>query len=113
MRISKFWLIVVLILALLVFTNPSKDQHTDALLTELSRKSNEKILNEGDGAYLLGAALGTSIAENFTKNFVDYDSFLILSISKIEREGNTTIISYGVLGNIFFTSKAQEAFKLQ
>lgn len=46
MKIPKLWLIIILIVAILGFTNPSKEDHIDSIVTLASTSTYEEVVDE-------------------------------------------------------------------
>lgn len=110
MRISKFWLIIIVVVAILGFTNPSKEDHLDALIVVISKEAYDDIIEDQNAIGALGASIGSSLAKSFAQNFIEVDNYIVFSIAKVERNNKTKIISYGVLGNIFLSTEVKEAY---
>lgn len=97
--------------AILGFTNPNKEEHIDEIVHLVTQDAFEEMSSEGDTYDLLGASMGLGIVRNLSENLIDTNNYILFSLSKVEKEGKSNIICFGILGNIFFTEKATSAFE--
>ena len=109
MKIPKFWLVIIVIGAILAFTNPRKEDHIDSIITFAVTTTYEDTLDEEDTYGAIWATLGASLAEKLIENFIEVDNYILFSIAKVKKSNESKIISYGILGNVFLSPKAKKA----
>lgn len=106
---------VAVILIVAFFTNPNQAAHKEKVkstITSLYQKQlKENQTTSNNGFEALGSLLGTSLINTMVENGVSCDNYLLFSITKITYEGQEKSIGYGLLGNVFLSSKIEEAFK--
>ena len=102
-------IVVIVILGIAVFTNPSKKDHIEAVKDLLAEKINESMINsitdsknnfEAAGA-ALGATLGMSFLNNFLDNMVFRKNYIVFSLTEIRLGGQSKIIGIGAFGSVW------------
>lgn len=111
MKIPKFWLLVIVLVAILGLTNPSKEDHVDAFIKASTKETYDDIIDNQDTYGALGASIGAKLAKSFAQNLIEVDNYILFSIAKVEKDNQTKTISYGVLGNIFHSAEFKEAME--
>jgi hypothetical protein len=56
-----------------------------------------------------GMMLGGALVDRIVDNFVSTDNYVLFSTTKVSWEGKTKIIGIGAFGNVFISSKLDEA----
>jgi hypothetical protein len=110
-------IIIILITTLAILTNPSSQNHKEAIKTKLTVFMQKSIANNSkattneweQAGQALGAMLGGAIIEKIIENLVSTDNYILFSTTKITWEGETRIIGIGAFGNVFLTSKLETA----
>lgn len=93
---------VVLIILILIGTNPSLQQHKEAFTEYAFKKSNlNDISNNKNSLEVLGNELGKSLGKTLIENIIQRDNYYVLSLTQITYEGNEKIIGIGILGNVW------------
>lgn len=115
MKTKQIALITVsIILIIAIFTNPNQTTHIEKVkttITSLYQKQLKVNETESNNSFLvLGSLLGTSLINTMVENGVSCDNYLLFSITKFTHEGQEKSIGYGVLGNVFLSSKIEDAF---
>lgn len=115
MKSKQIALIIVgIILLLAIFTNPNQVAHKEKVKTTFTafyqKQSKENRTLSNDGFEALGSLLGTSLINTIVENGVSCDNYLLFSITKVNYKGQEKSIGYGMLGNVFLSSKVDEAF---
>lgn len=114
-------LITLCVIIILAVTNPSTDEHKQAVKTKVnsfvqkSYQSETPYKTELETAgYNLGVMIGSSIVDKFIENAVSRESYVIFSLTKINWQGKSKTIGYGFLGNVFLSegidSSLQDSF---
>ena len=104
---------------LLVFTNPSTEEHKAAVkvkmnafmqatLKEQSAFSKDALSGIGAG---LGALMGGYVVDKMIDAGIVRNNYLLFSTTTFVSEGKSKTIGVGVLGNVFLSSKVDEALK--
>ena len=113
-----YTLLIVFALSLTcVVTCPDKDAHSEALLklfnvafqSELSSVKTE----ENEAWMMLGAALGSGIAEFIIDQHLVVDNYFVCSIGRTIYDGEEKIVSVGVLNHVFTMSEEDLTEKLE
>ena len=103
----------VLLAAVLIFTNPSEENHIETVKLKLKMAINKKMSSDinstndsfnaiGNG---LGMILGDAIIDKLTQKFVYRENFIIFSLTKVNFKGEVKTIGFGILGNVFISNK--------
>ncbi len=96
------WVVIlVVIMVVLVCTCPSADKHKKAISEEV----NTAIGNVATENYGILGAVGSMLASGVVgvavDEFVDVDDYVVCSVGKLYYDGDTTVVSVGVLNHIF------------
>jgi len=108
---------VIVILIIAIFTNPNQSAHKEKVKTTITSlyqkqlKENQTTSNNGFEA--LGSLLGTSLIATMVENGVSCDNYILFSITKFTYEGQEKSIGYGLLGNVFLSSKIDDSFNMK
>lgn len=96
-------LILVVITGVCVVTCPDKASHTAALKEVLNTALTEELSSsESDaGLVMLGSMIGTSLGELVIDNMLKVDNYFVCSIGTITYDGETRVVSIGVLNHVF------------
>ena len=117
MKQNQIILIVVgFILVALMATNPSSEEHKEAIKKEIFKAIESD--NNSNSAQQLGEKIGQSIVEVMIDNMIYRENLIFLSITKTKKrinaagddEGNKTI-SVGIFGQIFLLKKYDNVSK--
>lgn len=105
---------MIVILIIVIFTNPNLTAHKEkvksTIITFYQKQLKENQTSSNNGFEALGSLLGTSLINTMVENGVSCDNYLLFSITKFTYEGQEKSIGYGVLGNVFLSSKIEDAF---
>ena len=94
MNISKTWIIIIVLLAIAVTTNPTKDKHLDTVVYNVTDK--DKLLNANP--FLL---LGLKVIISTFGQVVNYKDYVLFSVCEVNYEGIDKAISIGAFGNVY------------
>jgi hypothetical protein len=106
------------VLALIaMLTNPNQDRHKEVVKNKINlfmQKSMKQNLTEKDNEWeqlgqAFGMMLGGALVDRIVDNFVSTDNYVLFSTTKVSWEGKTKIIGIGAFGNVFISSKLDEA----
>ncbi len=117
MKNGKVILILLgIIIAALAFTNPSEQEHKDAVKAKVE-KSMQDAINEktskidnkwGD---LLGKTLGSLVGNKFTEatvnELVSRENYVLCSLTQIKWNGEKNTVGVGILGKVFVSDKLE------
>lgn len=118
MRRNNIFLVAIgLILLVAVLTNPNQDRHKEVIRSKFNsyiQKSMSEGLSESQNEWeqagqVLGMMLGGALIDGIISNIVTTDNYVLFSTTKINWEGESKVIGVGVFGNVFLTSKIDEA----
>jgi|SRR6185503_10337985 len=111
------YILFILLLALLFASNPSLQDHRDAVSAKVNRLLGQEIAERDTtentldhaGAQL-GQMLGTMIINKVVENTVQRKNYLFFSLTNFESGGDEKIIGFGILGNVFITNRVDQKF---
>jgi hypothetical protein len=118
MKKNYIFLIIIGVIALIaILTNPNQDRHKEVIKNKISsymQKSMKESLTNTENEWeqagqALGIMLGGALIDEIIDNLVSTDNFVLFSTTKINWEGETKVIGIGAFGNVFITSKLDEA----
>lgn len=108
-----------IILIIATITNPSKQDHIDAIKELLTGSINETIgdeLGSADGWEAAGAALGYTLGmgmiNTMADSFVHRKNFVVFSLTEISFKGESKIIGIGAFGNVWILPDLEDKFGL-
>ena len=113
----KSLLVFISLIGLLVYTNPSKNIHKSEVKEFMYSEMNlSSELGNGGNEYetagtALGLSLGMSLIDKFIDNIISIDNYVIFSTTSIIADGNSKVIGYGLLGNVFIFGEVKEHFR--
>jgi hypothetical protein len=107
------WIIIIFvgIILIAVFTNPSTEEHKQAVKSVVNQLVQNSVSDNNSNLENLGVLLGSSLAEKLVENSVTRDNYILFSITKISWKGESRNIGYGLFGNVFLSEKIKDAFK--
>lgn len=121
MEKKQFYLLLsTLIIAILIFTNPTEQNHIESVKTKLKIAFKKKMSSEiseiqddtfntlGDG---LGLLLGDTFIDKLTDGIVSRENYLLFSLTKADYKGVKKTIGFGILGNVFLSDKIESVFQ--
>jgi hypothetical protein len=106
----KYLIISVVVLLVLLLTNPSKQDHIEKVRISLKTAMNKSIAKkiENDIAIGVGAYLVDGIVDAIVEKSVSIDNFFIFSITHFRYLDKDLLIGYGILGNVIITKNLQK-----
>ncbi|SHG36587.1 DUF4359 domain-containing protein [Flavobacterium johnsoniae] len=118
---TKHYAIIAVCSFLLItaLTNPSTEKHKEEVKLKmnafLEKEMNKEKTNQNDelsaAGSLMGNALAKSMINMMVDNMVSSSNYILFSTTNVTVEGKTKTIGFGILGNIFLSSKIDEAIK--
>ena len=114
---SKYILIAIIgvIVFIAIFTNPSIDEHKEAMknkLNPLLQKNLKQELNEmGGTAQAITMMLGGAVLDGFVDNAVSSDNYILFSTTKMTLDGEIKVVGIGAFGNVFISNKIDKAIE--
>jgi hypothetical protein len=115
MKTKKTALIIGSVIVLVaILTNPNQTAHKEKVKSTITAFYQEQLKKDkttsNNSFEAFGSLLGISFINSIVENAVSSDNYFLFSITKINYEGQEKSIGYGVLGNVFLSSKVEEAF---
>ena len=106
-----------IIILIAILTNPNQDRHKEVIKNKLNsymQKSMKQKLSESNNEWeragqAFGMLLGGALVDRVIDTLVSTDNYLLFSLTKISWEGEMKIVGYGAFGNVYVTSKLDEA----
>lgn len=97
--------IAVLVLLLLAFTCPDKQEHQEKIKMTISNAIDEKFVESASeseqGFAFIGSLLVTKMVDIFLSNKLQVNNYFFFSTGQISYGGNTKTISFGILNQVF------------
>lgn len=112
---KKHWIITISLIVslLLVLSNPSQEDHRQALKNKFVESVQKKLANQPKTTSEIGETFGVTMATAFIGNMVDAtvtrNNWLLFSTTEIRVEGKSKTIGFGILGHVYLSSKVDEA----
>ena len=106
-KLLVFVLTLVIIAGVCVLTCPDRASHSEALKDVLNTALTETISDSESDANLimLGSMIGTGIGGLAIDNMLKVDNYFVCSIGTMPFDGETTVVSIGVLNHVFTPGK--------
>lgn len=102
-----------MIVIVCVITNPDREVHAteikELLYSEMNLSNN--LTNDSNGFEALGLSLGMSMAEKLIEGIISVDNYVLFSTTNVNVNGNSRLIGYGLLGNVFIFDFVKEDFR--
>ena len=104
-----FSIITIVILFLLVLTNPDSVVHK-AKVKESILKDTELLtdIDNQSGWEILGTTLGLSLVDKLIDTAIQVDNYVLFSLTRATWDDEDKIIGIGIIGNIFFLKDIDE-----
>lgn len=112
-------LLVVVILGMLVITCPDRETHKHIITTTVNDAINDHLASKNDGSVkktvlaVVGGFLANTVTEAVVDKVLEYDNYFVFSTTHVTFQGDSQILSYGVLGHVFTVDKETLKKKLQ
>ena len=104
-----FALCVVAFMLIAVFTNPSTEQHHQAVKAKVADLLKEEAGDADKGMVEFGMHLfGNTLVQQFMDQHVKVENYYLFSITKISWQRKETIIGGGAFKHIFLSPKIDE-----
>ena len=107
---KKIWkligAVIILLFLILAFTNPNRDDHEEAVRTEVNGAIDKMTENSDNNFFTQGIRMvAKMMADNVLGTALDqlfqYHNYIIFSKGTVELDGKSHTISYGILGKVF------------
>jgi hypothetical protein len=118
---KQFYILLsVLLVAVLIFSNPSEENHIESVKSKLKiafkkKMSSELTKNQNDTFATLGNGLGLLLGDTFidklTDGLVTRKNYILFSLTSFEYKGKEKTIGFGILGNVFLSDKIENIFQ--
>lgn len=115
-----YTLLSILVVTLLIFTNPTEEYHIESVKSKLKRAFKKKISseiseNQDDAIKTLGNGLGLLLGDTFidklTDGIVNRENYLLFSLTNANYKGEQKTIGFGILGNVFLSDNIENIFQ--
>ncbi len=108
-----FIAIIGAIALIAIFTNPSTDEHKEAMKNKLNSLLQENLKQEftemNGTAQAFTMMLGGAVLDGFADNAISRDNYILFSTTKMTIDGESKIVGIGAFGNVFISNKIDEA----
>lgn len=107
-QIALIAIATVFVVALI--TNPSLANHKEVVKTKLNEVFQKKMKGQDSKfGVAFGSLMASSIINALVDNKVNRSNYFVFSTTTIATEKNTKTIGFGLFGNVFLSSKIDEA----
>ena len=104
-RIHFFFPLILLgLIIVMIISCPKKEQHLESLTDTIS-----SVLLDGEDPDIvsLGKMLGNPVSRLIVNTYVTVDDYVLCSIGRFDYEGESHIVSVGILGHVFTMPKSK------
>lgn len=101
---KKLWIVIgilVLVVVLMIVTCPDKEDHKDAVTSELKEVVRSQTDFDADMMGLVGNMFTNGIVDIVVDNTLDVDNYGVCSVGRMSLGANTKTVSFGLLGHVF------------
>lgn len=106
-KLISFLIFIVVILFALVITNPSDEDHRQAVLKKMKERLNASS-SEKSQLTNMGQKIGMAFAQQIVENGVVRKNYTLFSITTLSLNGISKDIGYGVFGKVWISEKLTE-----
>jgi hypothetical protein len=92
-------LLLVLIVGLALYSNPSFDKHKALVHLEIKEQTQEK--TEANLASKLGQWLNRGVSQLAVDALMSYDNYYVASVTHLKTDSEERLLSIGVFGQVF------------
>jgi hypothetical protein len=121
MKKKQFYILLsILLVAILIFSNPTEENHIQSVKSKLKIAFNKKMsseINENqDDAFKtlengIGLLLGDTFIDKLTDGIVSRNNYFLFSLTNAKYNEEEKIIGFGILGNVFLSDKIENIFQ--
>ena len=117
---KQFYILLsILLVTILIISNPSEENHIDSVKSKVKMAFKKKMASEmikdhsnsieslGNG---LGLLLGDAVIDKMIDGIISRDNYILFSITKADFKGENKIIGLGLLGNVFISNDISKIF---
>lgn len=96
------WVVFGFILIAMMATNPSLEDHRQAVIDEIMKGTNNSKANSPDNDWeKLGTEIGKSLGKTLINNLVRRENYLLFSLTKISIDGTEKNVGIGIFGKVW------------
>lgn len=104
-----FALSAIVLMLLAFFTNPSQEQHEEAIRAKAIGLLQQQAGSDNKKAVDFGIQLfGNTLIDQFMKNHVTVKNYYLFSIAKVHWDNQETVIGGGAFKKVWLSSKIDE-----
>ena len=104
------------IIIVLLLTNPDREKHSIAVKEILTKEFNKTMTNElqkSKNDYQrtsagIGLLFGATLIDKIIYGYIDCENFYLFSLTKVNVEGDSRTIGFGILGKVYISDKLKE-----
>jgi len=106
----KYLIVTIVVLLVLLFTNPSRQDHIEKVRISLKTALNKSIAKKTENGIAIGvgAYFVDGIVDAIIEKSVSIDNFFIFSITHFRYLDKDLIIGYGIFGNVIISKNLQK-----
>jgi hypothetical protein len=108
---------ITLFITILALTNPGQETHKEKVKVKLNEFYEKEMANDNTSDQFsqagnsMGMILAKSMINMVIDNSVSSSNYILFSTTNVTWEGKTKTVGLGILGNVFLSSKIDEAIK--
>ncbi|MBP1631020.1 MAG: hypothetical protein H6Q15_1913 [Bacteroidetes bacterium] len=103
--------IVLVIVLIAIFTNPSIEDHKEAVKIKFNANLQKKLNLEDGIVQAFSMMIGGVVLDGFVDNMVSSENYILFSITKITWDKDVKVVGIGAFGNVFISNKIDKAFE--
>jgi hypothetical protein len=111
------YIIVIGLLAILYASNPSLEDHQNAVKEKISKIFKSQISTDekttstvGEIGTAIGTLFGNSLLEGIVKEIVKRKDYFFFSLTSVEYNGYNKVIGIGIIGNVYISEEVEKEF---
>jgi hypothetical protein len=112
------YIIVIALLAILYASNPSLEDHQNAVKEKISKIIKSQIPTDekttstvGEIGTAIGTLFGNSVLESIAKEVVKKKDYFFFSLTSVEYNGYNKVIGIGIMGNVHISEEVEKELK--
>jgi len=108
---------ITLLMVILALTNPNQEVHKEKVKVKLNEFYEKEMANDNTSDQFsqagnsMGMILAKSMINMVIDNSVSSSNYILFSTTNVTWEGKTKTVGFGILGNVFLSSKIDDAIK--
>lgn len=104
--IFRLFIVLLVIAGVCIISCPKHEEHQKSIMNEVKTRIDKEIYGAEEGyeentLSLIATTLYSGISEKIIKNKLQVENYFLFSIGRIMLDGESEIISFGILNHVF------------